>query len=77
VLAGASRYRLPAFLVFTLVGRMLWTTAYLGVGYGVGANLEAAAGFLTNLSVLLDSLAVVVALGLVALMSSKSPQVNT
>lgn len=76
LLAGASRYRLPAFLVFTLVGRMLWTSAYLGVGYSVGANLEAAASFLTNLSILLVSLAVLLALGLVALMSSKSLRVR-
>ena len=76
LLAGASRYRPHAFLVYTVIGRMLWTTAYLGMGYGVGAHLEAAAGFLTNLSIFLVSLAVLVALGLVTLMSSESLRVR-
>ena len=44
--AAPSRYHLSAFLAFTVVGRMLWTSAYLGLGYAVGANLEAAASFL-------------------------------
>lgn len=66
LLAGASRYRLAAFLVFTVVGRILWTSAYLGLGYAVGASLEAAAGFLADLSLLLVSLAVLLALWSVA-----------
>ena len=66
LLAGASRYRLDAFVAFTIMGRLMWTFAYLGLGYGVGADLEAAAGFLTNLSFFLVSLAVLVAFGLVA-----------
>ena len=70
LLAGASRYRLDAFVVFTITGRVIWTSAYLGLGYGVGSNLEAAAGFLTNLSLLLVSLAVLVALGFVTLARS-------
>jgi membrane protein DedA with SNARE-associated domain len=76
LLAGASRYRFPAFLVFTVIGRMLWTSAYLGVGYGVGANLEAAASFLTNLSILLVSLAVLLALGLIALIRGERLRVR-
>jgi membrane protein DedA with SNARE-associated domain len=71
ILAGASRYRLATFLIFTVIGRIVWTVAYLGVGYSVGANLEAAAGFLTNLSLLLVSLAALLALGLLASMSSE------
>jgi membrane protein DedA with SNARE-associated domain len=70
LLAGASRYRLSAFLLFTVVGRILWTSAYLGLGYAVGASLDAAAGFLTNLSVFLVSLAVLVTSGAVALAQS-------
>jgi membrane protein DedA with SNARE-associated domain len=66
VLAGASRYRLSAFLTFTVVGRILWTSAYLGLGYAVGASLEAAAGFLANLSIFLVSLAVLTASGAIA-----------
>jgi membrane protein DedA with SNARE-associated domain len=75
VAAGASRYPLSAFLVFTVVGRILWTSAYLGLGYAVGASLEAAAGFLANLSIFLVSLAVLLASGAVALApSSGSPR---
>jgi membrane protein DedA with SNARE-associated domain len=66
LLAGASRYRLAAFLAFTVAGRILWTSAYLGLGYAVGASLEAAAGFLAALSLLLVSLAVLLALWSVA-----------
>jgi membrane protein DedA with SNARE-associated domain len=58
LLAGISRYRLPAFLSFALVGRILWTAAYMGLGFAIGGSLEAAAGFLKNLSGLLASLAV-------------------
>jgi membrane protein DedA with SNARE-associated domain len=73
--AGASRYPLSAFLVFTVVGRILWTSAYLGLGYAVGASLEAAAGFLANLSIFLVSLAILLASGAVALApSSGSPR---
>ena len=32
LLAGVSRYRLWRFLVFALLGRLLWTSAYLGLG---------------------------------------------
>jgi membrane protein DedA with SNARE-associated domain len=77
LLAGASRYRVPAFLMFTVIGRIMWTSVYLGVGYGLGdADLEAAAGFLTNLSLFLVSSAVLVALGVAGLMSSESLRVR-
>jgi membrane protein DedA with SNARE-associated domain len=68
--AGASRYPLSAFLAFTVVGRILWTSAYLGLGYAVGASLEAAAGFLANLSIFLFSSAVLLASGAVVLAPS-------
>ncbi len=58
LLAGASRYAWGGFLGFTIIGRSVWTSAYLGLGYAVGADLEAAASFLGNLSFLLISLAV-------------------
>lgn len=78
LLAGASRYRLSAFLVLTVIGRMLWTSAYLGLGYAVGASLEAAAGFLANLSMFLISLAVLLASAAAALVrSSGSPRSKT
>jgi len=66
LLAGAARYRLSEFLALTILGRLIWTSAYLGLGYGIGADLEAAAGFLTNLSGLLVSLAVLAASWLIA-----------
>jgi membrane protein DedA with SNARE-associated domain len=66
LLAGAASYRLSAFVALTVVGRLIWTTAYLGLGYAVGPNLEAATGFLANLSGLLLSLAVLGASGLIA-----------
>jgi membrane-associated protein len=61
LLAGASRYALGGFLAFTIIGRLVWTSAYLGLGYAVGTNLEAAASFLGNLSFLLVSLGVLAA----------------
>lgn len=66
LLAGASRYALGGFLAFTIVGRLVWTSAYLGLGYAVGADLEAAASFLGNLSLLLISLAVLAVAALIA-----------
>jgi membrane protein DedA with SNARE-associated domain len=66
LLAGISRYRLPAFLSFALAGRIVWTAAYMGLGFAVGGSLEAAAGFLQNLSGLLVSLAVFAGSGLLA-----------
>lgn len=66
VLAGASRYALAPYFAFTVVGRVTWTTAYLGLGYAVGADLQAATNFLANLSGLLIALAVLAASGWVA-----------
>jgi membrane protein DedA with SNARE-associated domain len=54
------------FLALTLLGRLLWTSAYLGLGYAVGPDPEAATSFLANLSGLLVSLAVLAASWLVA-----------
>jgi membrane protein DedA with SNARE-associated domain len=53
LLAGMSHYRLSKFLAMTFVGRLVWTAGYLGLGYGIGSDWEASAGFLTNLSALL------------------------
>jgi membrane-associated protein len=63
VLAGAGRYRLRVFLLFSIVGRMIWTSAYLELGYGFGVAIEAAADFPNSLSGLLVSLAVLAGLG--------------
>lgn len=58
LVAGGIRYRPRAFLATALLGRLIWGLAYLGLGFGVGDALEAAAGFLENLTGLLVALAV-------------------
>jgi len=58
LLAGASHYPPGAFVLFTIAGRIVWASAYLALGLAVGASLEAASGFLANLSVFLLSLAI-------------------
>jgi len=65
LLAGAGRYRLRVFLLFSILGRMIWTSAYLGLGYGFGVAIEAAADFPSSLSGLLASLAVLAGLGFI------------
>jgi membrane protein DedA with SNARE-associated domain len=61
--AGMSRYRLFAFLPFAILGRLLWTSGYLGLGYGVGGDLEAATDLLKNVTGFLVFLAILVGLG--------------
>lgn len=63
LLAGAGRYRLRVFRPFAIVGRLIWTLAYLGLGYGFAVVLEASADFLSSLSVLLLALAALAGLG--------------
>jgi len=68
LLAGIGAYRLAGFIAFALLGRVLWTAAYLGVGYAIGSNLETATEFLKNLTgfvvfVALAAIAAPVALG--------------
>ena len=63
LLAGAGRYRLRLFLPFAIVGRVIWTSAYLGLGYVFGMVLEASANFVSSLSVLLLALAALAGLG--------------
>lgn len=64
LLAGVIRYGLPAFLAYAIVGRLLWTGAYMGLGYAVGGDLEAATRFLQNLAAALISLALLMWAGL-------------
>ena len=63
VLAGASRYSLPVFLLFAMVGRLIWTSAYLGIGFGFGVVIEVAADFLSSLSIFLLALGALAGLG--------------
>lgn len=74
LLAGVSRYPLSRFFMATLVGRLAWTAAYLGLGYLIGADLDAATGFLTNLSVFLLLVILVMGAGLTAALSGRRPQ---
>ncbi len=66
LVAGMSQYRLSKFLVIAFVGRLLWTAAYLGFGYEIGADWEAATSFLTNFSALILCLILLVMTGVVA-----------
>lgn len=63
LLAGATRYRLRLFLPFAIVGRLIWSSAYLSLGYVFGVAIEAAADFTSSLSGLLVSLVILAALG--------------
>ena len=65
LLAGMSHHGLARFIVVATAGRVVWTAAYLGLGYGIGGDWEAATGFLTNLSLLLLSVVVLVGSGLI------------
>ncbi len=60
IFAGVSRYRFSHFLGFALFGRLIWTSAYLGLGYGIGGNIDAASQFLGNLSGLIIALGMLV-----------------
>ena len=46
------------FLLFSIVGRMIWTSADLGLGYGFGVAIEAAADFPNSVRGLLVSLVI-------------------
>ena len=56
VLAGAGNYPAVRFLAIAALGRTLWACAYLGIGYAVGNDSEAASDFLFNLTRLLMTL---------------------
>jgi membrane-associated protein len=66
LLAGIAHYQLARFLAVATAGRVVWAAAYLGLGAAVGSDLDAASGFLTNLSLLLLSLTLLTGTGLIA-----------
>jgi len=68
--AGVSRYSLSKFVAVATVGRMIWAMLYLGLGYAIGADLDAATGFLSNLAGFLLCAMAVVVTALVAIMAS-------
>lgn len=61
LVAGAGRYRLDLFVALGVAGRMLWVSAYLGLGYIASGGFEPAADFLMSLTGFLVSLAILVA----------------
>jgi len=63
LVAGAGRYRLGPFVAFGTIGRILWTSAYLGLGYIASGALEPAADFLKSLTGFLVSFALLAGLG--------------
>lgn len=71
LLAGVAGYRFVGFIALAALGRVVWTSAYLGLGYGVGSDIEAASTFLANLTGLLLSLGLLAAAGVVA--AGRSP----
>jgi len=75
IFAGVSRYRFSHFLGFALFGCLIWTSANLGLGYGIGGNIDAASQFLANLSGLIIALGVLVVASAyrVAITPSKAP----
>jgi membrane protein DedA with SNARE-associated domain len=74
LLAGMSHYPLGKYLPITAMGRVAWTIAYLGLGYAIGTDLEAASGFLANLSgFLLSALVLAVFASLAIRVGGKRP----
>lgn len=59
--AGIGCYGFARFVSFALVGQLISTSAYLGLGFAVGTNIDAASMFLDNLSGLIIALGVPVA----------------
>ncbi|KVD88288.1 hypothetical protein WI90_21010 [Burkholderia ubonensis] len=66
LLAGASRFPLAAFLAYCVAGRLIWTIAFMGLGYAIGPDPQAATGFLTNLAILFLAVLAIAAAGLIA-----------
>jgi membrane protein DedA with SNARE-associated domain len=66
LLAGLHRYRIDAFLALSLSGRVIWTLAYVGLGYTLAGSLDAATDFLKNVTGLLLSLSAFAAFALTA-----------
>ncbi len=74
LLAGVSRYRFSRFVAIASLGRMVWTAAYLGLGYVIGSDFEAATGFLGNLSgFLLSGMALVISIWIATVSNPRRP----
>jgi membrane protein DedA with SNARE-associated domain len=62
---------LSQFIAVSTAGRVVWTAAYLGLGYAIGADLDAATEFLSNLTGLLLCAIVVVVAGLTVIIAGR------
>ena len=67
LLAGVSRYRFSKFVAVASLGRATWAAAYLGLGYAIGSDFDAATLFLGNLSGFLLSATALLVAGWVAM----------
>jgi membrane protein DedA with SNARE-associated domain len=56
LLAGVNHFGFSTFVALVLLGRMIWTAAYVGLGYSLGGSPEFATSFLANLTGLILSL---------------------
>lgn len=63
VAAGAGGLSWPRFTLAATTGEIIWVAAYIGLGYGFAANVEALAGLIGNLSLGVAALTVAVYLG--------------
>ena len=77
LLAGITHFHFPKFLAVALLGRVIWTAAYMGLGYGIGHDWQAATSFLTNLSVLILSLVALLTAGAVALGTLSTEEIKS
>jgi membrane protein DedA with SNARE-associated domain len=73
LLAGLHRYRIDAFLALSLSGRVIWTLAYVSLGYTLAGNVDAATDFLKNVTGLLLSLSAFAILALAASARANPP----
>ncbi|MHA1598719.1 MAG: DedA family protein [Alphaproteobacteria bacterium] len=76
ILAGAGRYRMDRFLVFSVIGRSLWTASYFGLGFAVGSDFEVASGFLGYLSLFLITITITIGCGVMLTRLRHTPQHN-
>ncbi|MEZ5740719.1 MAG: VTT domain-containing protein [Burkholderiaceae bacterium] len=56
LLSGSIGYRPGHFLFFSLIGRLIWSAGYLGMGYLAAIGINSGSGMMGNLSGLLLSL---------------------
>lgn len=71
LIAGAGGYGPYRFLALAIVGRLLWTGAYIGLGHAVGSELDNANRLLQNVTGLL--VATLLALILVSTLTRHRP----